>query len=70
MLKGFAAVVVGGSTMFAARPSPASCSVSSRSSSLRYISTACRDGFTYGLLLLFLVVRPRGLFGSANFMRA
>jgi branched-chain amino acid transport system permease protein len=36
----------------------------------QYISTAFRDGFTYILLLMFLVIRPRGLFGSASFMRA
>ena len=36
----------------------------------QYISTALRDGVTYSLLLDLLIMRPRGLFGSASFVRA
>jgi branched-chain amino acid transport system permease protein len=36
----------------------------------QYVSTAMRDGVTYALLLLFLILRPRGLFGSTSFLRA
>jgi len=28
-----------------------------------YVSSAYRDAFTYGLVMLILLVRPRGIFG-------
>jgi branched-chain amino acid transport system permease protein len=36
----------------------------------QYLSTSLRDGITYALLLGFLLLRPRGLFGQAAFTRA
>ncbi|MDP2119285.1 MAG: branched-chain amino acid ABC transporter permease [Hoeflea sp.] len=70
LLKGFAAVVVGGfddvrGTVIAGILLGI-CEVFVA----QYLSTTYRDGFTYVLLLTFLVARPRGLFGSRDFMRA
>jgi branched-chain amino acid transport system permease protein len=70
LLKGFAAVVVGGyddvrGTVLAGILLGI-CEVFIA----QYLSTTFRDGFTYILLLTFLVMRPRGIFGSGNFMRA
>jgi branched-chain amino acid transport system permease protein len=70
LLKGFAAVVVGGyddvrGTVLAG-VLLGICEVFIA----QYLSTTFRDGFTYILLLTFLVMRPRGIFGSGNFLRA
>ncbi len=70
LLKGFAAVVVGGyddvrGTVLAGILLGI-CEVFIA----QYLSTTFRDGFTYILLLTFLVMRPRGIFGSGNFLRA
>jgi branched-chain amino acid transport system permease protein len=70
MLKGFAAVVVGGFDDVRGTAIAGICLGIIEVFVAQYISTSMRDGVTYTLLLLFLVVRPRGLFGSANFMRA
>lgn len=70
MLKGFAAVVVGGYDDVRGTAIAGIMLGIIEVFVAQYISTAFRDGFTYILLLMFLVVRPRGLFGSASFMRA
>jgi branched-chain amino acid transport system permease protein len=70
MLKGFAAVVVGGYDDVRGTAIAGVCLGIIEVFVAQYISTSFRDGFTYILLLLFLVARPRGLFGSANFTRA
>jgi branched-chain amino acid transport system permease protein len=70
LLKGFAAVVVGGfndvrGTIIAGiMLGIAEVFIS------QYLSSTYRDGVTYVLLLGFLFLRPRGLFGSGNFIRA
>ncbi|WP_046864202.1 branched-chain amino acid ABC transporter permease [Microvirga massiliensis] len=70
MLKGFAAVVVGGFDDVRGTAIAGILLGIIEVFVAQYISTSMRDGVTYTLLLLFLIVRPRGLFGSANFMRA
>lgn len=70
MLKGFAAVVVGG---FDDVRGTAVAGIALGIIEVfvgQYLSTALRDGITYSLLLAFLIMRPRGLFGSASFLRA
>jgi branched-chain amino acid transport system permease protein len=37
--------------------------------SAQYLSSSMRDAITYALLTGFLLVRPRGLFGRADFVR-
>ncbi|MGN6465788.1 MAG: branched-chain amino acid ABC transporter permease [Rhizobiaceae bacterium] len=70
MLKGFAAVVVGGFDDVRGTAIAGICLGIIEVFVGQYVSTAMRDGVTYALLLLFLIVRPRGLFGSASFQRA
>ncbi|PSC06288.1 hypothetical protein SLNSH_03090 [Alsobacter soli] len=70
MLKGFAAVVVGGYDDVRGTAIAGICLGVIEVFVAQYISTSFRDGFTYLLLLAFLIARPRGLFGSANFVRA
>lgn len=70
MLKGFAAVVVGGFDDVRGTAIAGICLGIIEVFVAQYISTALRDGVTYSLLLVFLIARPRGLFGSASFMRA
>ena len=70
MLKGFAAVVVGGFNDVRGTAIAGILLGILEVFVAQYISTALRDGITYSLLLIFLVVRPRGLFGSASFVRA
>ncbi len=70
MLKGFAAVVVGGYTDVRGTAVAGVCLGVIEVFVAQYISTSFRDGVTYTLLLAFLVARPRGLFGSASFVRA
>jgi branched-chain amino acid transport system permease protein len=70
MLKGFAAVVVGGyDDVRGAAVAGVALGVLEVLSA-QYISTSLRDGITYALLLGFLLLRPRGLFGHAAFTRA
>jgi branched-chain amino acid transport system permease protein len=70
MLKGFAAVVVGGyDDVRGAAVAGVALGVLEVMSA-QYLSTSLRDGITYGLLLGFLLLRPRGLFGGASFVRA
>jgi branched-chain amino acid transport system permease protein len=70
MLKGFAAVVVGGYDDVRGTAIAGVCLGIMEVFVGQYISTSMRDGVTYSLLLIFLIIRPRGLFGSASFMRA
>lgn len=70
MLKGFAAVVVGGYTDVRGTAIAGLMLGVLEVFCGQYISTALRDGFTYSLLLIFLLVRPQGLFGSRGFVRA
>ena len=70
MLKGFAGVVVGGFDDVRGTAIAGICLGIIEVFVGQYVSTAMRDGVTYALLLLFLIVRPRGLFGSASFLRA
>jgi branched-chain amino acid transport system permease protein len=70
MLKGFAAVVVGGyDDVRGAAVAGVSLGVLEVMSA-QYLSSSLRDGITYALLLGFLLLRPRGLFGRASFVRA
>jgi branched-chain amino acid transport system permease protein len=70
MLKGFAAVVVGGFDDVRGTAIAGIMLGIIEVFVAQYVSTAFRDGITYSLLLVFLIVRPRGLFGSASFVRA
>lgn len=70
MLKGFAAVVVGGYDDVRGTAIAGIMLGIIEVFVAQYVSTAFRDGFTYILLLAFLIARPRGLFGSLNFTRA
>ncbi|RAI00818.1 hypothetical protein DLJ53_16390 [Acuticoccus sediminis] len=70
LLKGFAAVVVGGYDDVRGTAIAGICLGIIEVFVAQYISTSFRDGFTYILLLTFLVARPRGLFGSISVQRA
>jgi branched-chain amino acid transport system permease protein len=70
MLKGFAAVVVGGYTDVRGTAIAGLVLGVLEVFCGQYISTALRDGFTYSLLLLFLLARPQGLFGTGSHVRA
>lgn len=70
MLKGFAAVVVGGFDDVRGTAIAGILLGIIEVFVAQYISTSLRDGITYMLLLTFLMFRPRGLFGSVAFQRA
>lgn len=70
MLKGFAAVVVGGYDDVRGTAIAGVCLGVIEVFISQYLSTTYRDGFTYILLLMFLIARPRGLFGGGAFLRA
>jgi len=70
MLKGFAAVVVGGYDDVRGTALAGVALGVLEVLTSQYLSSGLRDGITYSLLLIFLLVRPRGLFGSLNFSRA
>jgi branched-chain amino acid transport system permease protein len=70
LLKGFAAVVVGG---YGDIRGAALCGVAIgvlEVMSAQYISSGFRDAITFGVLLLVLVARPQGLFGERQLVRA
>jgi len=70
MLKGFAAVVVGGyDDVRGTAVAGVALGVLEVMTS-QYLSSGLRDGITYALLLGFLLLRPRGLFGSLTYSRA
>jgi branched-chain amino acid transport system permease protein len=70
MLKGFAAVVVGGYDDVRGTAVAGVALGVLEVMTAQYLSSGLRDGITYALLLGFLLLRPRGLFGSLNFSRA
>ena len=70
LLKGFAAVVVGGYDDVRGTAIAGICLGIMEVFVAQYLSTSFRDGITYTLLLAFLILRPRGLFGSLSFVRA
>ncbi len=70
LLKGFAAVVVGGYDDVRGAAIAGVALGIAEVITAQYLSTSLRDGITYALLLGFLLVRPRGLFGRAGFVRA
>lgn len=70
MLKGFAAVVVGGYDDVRGTAIAGVALGMLEVYCAQYFSSSLRDGFTYALLLTFLMFRPRGLFGRAGFTRA
>lgn len=70
LLKGFAAVVVGGYDDVRGTAVAGVGLGVLEVMSAQYLSSGLRDGITYALLLSFLLLRPRGLFGSAGFSRA
>jgi branched-chain amino acid transport system permease protein len=70
MLKGFAAVVVGGYNDVRGTALAGVALGVLEVMTAQYLSSGLRDGITYALLLGFLLLRPRGLFGSLNFTRA
>lgn len=70
MLKGFAAVVVGGYDDVRGTAIAGVALGMAEVFCAQYLSSSLRDGFTYALLLGFLMLRPRGLFGRAGFTRA
>lgn len=70
MLKGFAAVVVGGYDDVRGTAIAGVVLGVLEVICAQYVSTALRDGITYALLLGFLMLRPRGIFGRAGFTRA
>jgi len=70
MLKGFAAVVVGGYDDIRGSAVAGVALGILEVMAAQYISTSLRDGITYALLLGFLLLRPRGLFGGVAFTRA
>ncbi|MGI5241978.1 branched-chain amino acid ABC transporter permease [Dactylosporangium sp. CA-139066] len=70
LLKGFAAVVVGGyGDIRGAAAVGVAIGVLEVLSS-QYISSGFRDAITFGVLLLVLVVRPQGIFGERQLIRA
>lgn len=70
MLKGFAAVVVGGFNDIRGTAIAGVLLGVLEVMTAQYLSSGLRDGITYALLLGFLLLRPRGLFGGAGFSRA
>jgi branched-chain amino acid transport system permease protein len=70
LLKGFAAVVVGGYDDVRGTAVAGVALGVLEVMTAQYLSSGLRDGITYALLLGFLLLRPRGLFGSVGFSRA
>lgn len=70
LLKGFAAVVVGGFDDVRGTALAGVLLGVVEVFVAQYLSTSFRDGFTYVILLVFLVARPRGLFGRDSVVRA
>jgi branched-chain amino acid transport system permease protein len=70
LLKGFAAVVVGGFNDVRGTIIAGILLGISEVFVSQYLSSTYRDLVTYVLLLGFLFLRPRGLFGSGSFIRA
>ncbi|GAA1009748.1 branched-chain amino acid ABC transporter permease [Acrocarpospora pleiomorpha] len=70
LLKGFAAVVIGGFGNLRGAVLGGLAIGVIEIMTLQYLSSTFREAITFGLLLLFLVVRPQGLFGEVQVTRA
>lgn len=70
LLKGFAAVVVGGYDDVRGTAVAGVALGVLEVMTAQYLSSGLRDAITYALLLGFLLLRPRGLFGGLSFSRA
>jgi branched-chain amino acid transport system permease protein len=70
LLQGFAAVVIGGVGDVRASAAGGFVVGMIQVLSAQYISGTLQDAIVFGLLLVFLVARPRGLFGTADLVRA
>lgn len=70
MLKGFAAVIIGGFGNIRGAVIAGIGIGIVEAMTLQYLSTTYRDAITFGLLLLFLLVRPQGIFGELKVNRA
>lgn len=66
MLKGFAAVIVGGYGDVRGAVIGGFLIGLSEVLGAQYISTTFRDAISFGLLIAFLLLRPRGIFGAAD----
>ncbi|WP_338749500.1 branched-chain amino acid ABC transporter permease [Janibacter alittae] len=69
LLKGFAAVIIGGFGDVRGTILGGLLIGVAEVLTAQYVSGSLRDAITFGLLLAFLVFRPRGLFGSATAMK-
>jgi branched-chain amino acid transport system permease protein len=69
MLKGFAAVVIGGFGNIRGAVIAGIGLGVIEAMTLQYLSTTFRDAITFGLLLVFLVLRPQGIFGELKVSR-
>lgn len=70
LLKGFAAVVIGGFGNIRGAVIAGVGIGLLEAMTLQYLSTTFRDAITFGLLLAFLVIRPQGIFGELKVSRA
>ncbi|MEU0483271.1 branched-chain amino acid ABC transporter permease [Streptosporangium sp. NPDC006013] len=70
LLKGFAAVVVGGYGDIRGATLAGFMIGILEVVSAQYISSGFRDAITFGVLLVILVVRPQGMFGERRLSRA
>ena len=70
LLKGFAAVVVGGFGDIRGAIVGGLLIGVFEVLGAEYISSGLRDAITFGLLFLFLIVRPSGIFGEVRYERA
>lgn len=70
LLKGFAAVVIGGFGSIKGATIAGLLIGVAEALTMQYLSTSLRDAITFGLLLLFLVLRPQGIFGELKVSRA
>ncbi|WDZ83796.1 branched-chain amino acid ABC transporter permease [Micromonospora cathayae] len=70
LLKGLAAVIVGGFGDMRGALLGGLLIGLSETLSAQYVSTSFRDAISFGLLLLFLLVRPRGLIAPRQYAQA
>lgn len=70
LLKGFAAVVVGGFGDIRGAVVGGLLIGVFEVLGAEYISSGLRDAITFGLLFLFLILRPHGIFGEVKYERA
>ncbi|WDZ83791.1 branched-chain amino acid ABC transporter permease [Micromonospora cathayae] len=64
LLKGFAAVIIGGFTDIRGTALAGLVLGLAEVLGAQYVSGSFRDAFAFGLLILFLFVRPQGIFGG------